>query len=59
MTEPGTNRQICTPESPMPKGATGRWAHTNVSEVGECSEGCCADYRCADCGHEWRQELPQ
>lgn len=58
-TEANTGRQICSPEHPMPKDAPGRWAHTNVREVGECSQGCCADYRCDDCGHEWREELPQ
>lgn len=54
-----SERQICSPESPMPNGAPGRWAHTNVEEIGECVDGCCADYRCKDCGHEWREELPQ
>lgn len=53
-------RQTCSPESPMPKGASGRWEHTNVEEVGDgCIDGCCADYRCKDCGHQWREELPQ
>ena len=70
MTAPGFNpnewhwmngdRFLCSPEHPMPKGASGRWAHTNVSEYGDgCFEGCCADYVCADCGHKWREELPQ
>ena len=58
-----TERQICSPESPMPKGATGRWAHTNVEEVGRQRNGWpCGDdqdYRCKDCGHEWTEELPQ
>ena len=52
-------RQVCSPEHPMPKGAAGRWAHTNVREVGGCMDGCCADYCCVDCGHMWREELPQ
>ena len=56
-------RQLCSPEHPMPKGATGRWEHTNVVEVGEQSDGYPGDdlqrYRCNDCGHEWRAELPQ
>ena len=54
-----SDRQLCSPESPMPKGAPGRWEHTNVKEVGECMVGCCADYECQDCGHRWREELPQ
>jgi hypothetical protein len=52
-------RQLCSPEHPMPKDALGRWEHTNVKEVGECMDGCCADYQCQDCGHKWREELPQ
>jgi hypothetical protein len=52
-------RQLCSPESPMPKGATGRWEHTNVRETGECMDGCCAYMTCDDCGHSWREELPQ
>jgi hypothetical protein len=43
----------------MPKGASGRWSHADVEEVGECADGCCADYRCRICGHQWREELPQ
>lgn len=58
-TEVTSKRKICSPEHPMPKGAGGRWAHTNVIETGECSDGCCAYYRCLDCEHEWEEELPQ
>jgi hypothetical protein len=57
------DRQTCSPESPMPKGATGRWQHTNVIEVGDQEDGWpCGDmqgYKCLDCGHEWEEELPQ
>jgi hypothetical protein len=59
MMQRNTDRQICSPEKPMPKNASGRWAHTNVEEVRTCFEGCCAYYKCQDCGHEWREELPQ
>ena len=56
-------RSVCSPESPMPKGAKGRWAHTNVVEVGDQENGWPGGdyqwYRCTDCGHEWREELPQ
>ena len=55
-----SERQLCSPEYPMPKNATGRWVHTNVREDGDgCIDGCCADYKCLDCGHKWREELPQ
>lgn len=53
------DRQICTPENPMLKGSTGRWEHTGAEEVGVCMDGCCANYRCIDCGHQWGEELPQ
>lgn len=57
---PENGRFLCSPEHPMPKGATGRWEHTNAHEYGDgCFEGCCADYVCDDCGHKWREELPQ
>ena len=56
---PLNNRQICSPENPMPKGALGLWEHTNTTEIGECLDGCCAIYECKDCHHRWREELPQ
>jgi len=61
MTPEDTNkdRNICSPESPMPKGAPGRWAHTNVLDDGECSAGCCDYFVCKDCGHRWKEEVPQ
>ena len=55
---PKTNRFVCTPENPMPKGAAGRWEH-DAEEIGTCMDDCCADYRCKNCGHRWREELPQ
>lgn len=58
--DPKSGRLLCSPAHPMPTGAPGRWAHTHVSEEGDgCFDGCCADYRCHDCGHKWREELPQ
>ena len=55
---PKTNRFVCTPENPMPKGATGRWEHTNVHETNYSSDYS-AEYICTDCGHIWREELPE
>ena len=57
--ETTTGRQICSPEHPMPKGDPGRWAHTNVEDAGECSDGCCDYFRCKDCGHHWKEEVAQ
>jgi hypothetical protein len=58
-----SDRQLCCPESPMPKDAPGRWEHTNVEEVGEQENGWPGGdyqhYRCKDCGHVWEEELPQ
>lgn len=57
------NRQTCTPENPMPKGAKGRWEHTNAHEVGDQEDGYpggdIVRYRCDNCGHTWETELPQ
>lgn len=32
--------------------------HTGAREV-DSSCDCCAEYRCDDCGHEWKEELPE
>jgi hypothetical protein len=57
------DRNICTSDQPMPKGATGRWAHSNTEEIGDQEDGWPGGdyqrYRCIDCGHEWKEELPQ
>lgn len=52
-------RFLCTPDRPKPKGAPGRWSHTGAVDDGECSEGCCDDYKCTDCGETWRIEAAQ
>lgn len=57
--DPANGYLLCSPERPMPKGAPGQWAHTNVLDDGGCSEGCCDDYKCADCGATWRVECAQ
>ena len=61
--DPANERLLCTPEHPMPKGAEGRWTHSNVHEVGEQVDGWPAGasvrMKCDDCGHTWWMELPQ
>lgn len=57
--DPASRRLLCTYERPMPKGARGGWAHSSVVSVGGCHEGCCDDYRCTNCGHEWRVEVAE
>lgn len=57
------SRQLCTPESPMPKNAKGYWAHRDVEEVGNQEDGYPSGdiqtYRCKSCGKMWKEELPQ
>lgn len=54
---------LCSPAKPMPQGADGRWAHTNVQTIGDDGDFSTGqEYdrkRCKDCGHEWWQEVPQ
>jgi len=57
--DPANGRYLCAPEHPMPNGAPGQWSHTNVVSDGECADGCCDFYKCKDCGHRWRVEVPQ
>lgn len=57
--EKATHRFLCAPAHPMPKGAPGQWSHTNAQDDGECYDGCCDDFKCADCGHTWRVECAQ
>jgi hypothetical protein len=57
--DPANGRLLCSPARPMPHGAKGSWAHTNVVGDGGCSEGCCDDYKCTDCGATWRVEAAE
>lgn len=58
--DPANGRFLCAPDRLKPKDARGLWSHTNAHEYGDgCFDGCCADYRCDDCGETWRAELPQ
>ncbi len=50
-------RKYCTKDSPMPKNNNDYWLHDNVEEIGESYDGSCVDYKCKNCGHEWRSEL--
>jgi hypothetical protein len=54
---PDNGRKVCTPENPAPKGAPGRWEHTNAHEISDGDYT--ATYECKDCGHVWTEELPQ
>lgn len=51
------DRQTCTPENPMPKGDSGWWQHSRVRGVGDGEYT--VTYECLNCGHTWREELPQ
>jgi hypothetical protein len=61
--DPANNRFLCAPEHPMPKGAAGMWAHTNIETVGDESDFSTGQEfdrrRCKDCGVEWSEEVPQ
>jgi hypothetical protein len=52
-------RLICTPERPMPQdarkafGGSALWQHSDVEDIGECSDGCCDRKRCKSCGVRW------
>ena len=46
-----------TAEKPLAVGP--RYVHPNAVSTGECYEGCCDDYKCPDCGTEFRVEAPQ
>lgn len=56
-------RLLCAPEHPMPKGAPGQWAHTNVVGTGGSSDFHLGqefdDRRCKDCGASWSEEVAQ
>lgn len=54
--DPANGRLLCSPERQKPENAAGLWAHTNVRVVGGCSDGCCDDFQCRDCGEKWRSE---
>ena len=55
--DPTNGRLMCTPAKPMPEGAPGQWAHTNISCV--LDEGDYEKRRCDDCGVSWWEEIAQ
>ena len=61
--DPASGRFLCSLDHPMPKGAEGRWAHTNIECIGESSDfdtGQEFDIkRCKDCGVTWYEEVAQ
>lgn len=52
-------RSLCTRENPKPVGVSGRWEHEGATDIGECFDGCCDRFKCADCGEIWTQEVAQ
>jgi hypothetical protein len=48
-----SGRLICTPDRPMPEdarttfGGSALWQHSDVEDIGECSDGCCDRMRFA------------
>ncbi len=52
---------ICTKDSPMPKGAKGTWVHPDAEMVDEDSGsmyGTYEKYKCPHCGMRFWVELP-
>ena len=56
-------RFLCTKDNPWTPDKGGRVAHADVREVGEQQDGYpggdIVTYECKNCGHRWKQELPQ
>ncbi len=54
---------VCTKENPWAPGKPTPVTHPEAREVGEQEGGWPAGdivtYRCPNCGHSWRAELPQ
>lgn len=58
-----TERYRCTKKNPWTPGKGGRVEHEDVREVGTQEDGFpggdIVTYECKNCGHRWKQELPQ
>jgi DNA-directed RNA polymerase subunit M/transcription elongation factor TFIIS len=55
-----TGRYICSKEHPMPekRDSVGqRWLHVDARETAADSDYY-IEYRCPNCGHIWRSEMP-
>lgn len=57
------NRQTCTKEEPMPKGAKGHWQHPDAHDVGEETNGLSGGgdydiYLCPNCGLRFYVTVP-
>lgn len=65
MAEAAQRKEVfCTPLSPWDgKRVFGRVKHINAVEVGDQEPGYpsgdIVTMRCPNCGHQWREELPQ
>jgi hypothetical protein len=51
---PADGGRASAPTDKCPKSADGH----NPEVIGDCGRGCCDDYRCRDCGQQWRYEWP-
>lgn len=52
-------RYICTRETPWSHSIPGRVVHPDAVDDGECFDGCCDYWKCPNCGHRWKTEVPQ
>lgn len=53
---------VCTKEHPWhkcPETAGWRVQHPDAISDGECSESCCDYWKCPNCGHRFKTEVPQ
>lgn len=54
---------ICTKENPWAPGMPTPVQHAGAHEIGEQRDGYpggdIVTMKCPNCGHEWREELPQ
>ncbi len=49
---------VCVKEAPWSQEKGERAIHPDAISVGECSESCCNDYECPNCGHKFRVQGP-
>jgi hypothetical protein len=58
-------RQQCSKDNPYSKDKGGKWCHPDAEEIDEdygkgggVADGDYVKYKCPNCGHTWREELP-